>query len=76
MPITITSYSQIVNVGFAKTVNVGGTLSMDTIDKDSLLDKGSALYAMANYTGAIQQLDKILAIDPNDTEALSYKASP
>ncbi len=72
MPVTITSYSQIVNVGFAKTVNVG-TLSMDTIDKDSLTDKGVALRELGNHTGAIQHFDKVLAVDPNETDALYNK---
>jgi tetratricopeptide (TPR) repeat protein len=36
-------------------------------------NKGSALYDLGNYSGAIVSFDKVLAINPYDVEALTYK---
>jgi tetratricopeptide (TPR) repeat protein len=37
--------------------------------------KGRALVNLGNYTGAITYLDKALAIDPTDKDALILKQS-
>jgi tetratricopeptide (TPR) repeat protein len=53
--------------------NRGGVFSYNGLpkDKDALYEKGTDLFKLGNYTGAILYYDKTLAIDPKDAHALT-----
>src|SRR5215212_2862671 len=44
-------------------------------DKDYFENKGFELYRVGNYASAIELYDKVLAMDPNDKDALTNKGS-
>ena len=48
--------------------------SVISIDARAALDKAESLYNMGKYNEAIKYYDKVLAINPNDTEALNNEA--
>jgi Flp pilus assembly protein TadD len=50
-------------------------LAIDPSDRHALNNKGNALLALGNYTGAILHYDKALTIDPNDGDALNNKGA-
>ena len=49
------------------------TLKIDPEDIDALTGIGRVLYHLHNYTGAINYLDKSLAIDPINTYAVDVE---
>jgi tetratricopeptide (TPR) repeat protein len=48
-------------------------LDIDPKFEDALYYKGDVLFHIGNYTEALTYLDKALAIDPNDKDALDDK---
>jgi tetratricopeptide (TPR) repeat protein len=51
------------------------TLLTDSHYVNALTNKALALGRLGNFTGAIEYIDKALAIQPNDTYALDSKAA-
>jgi tetratricopeptide (TPR) repeat protein len=72
LPIYLNSFNNNINTTYGQ-IQTEQTAGIIENDIKGLVSRGNFLDDLGNFTGAIQYYDKILAIAPNDADALYNK---